>query len=201
MSDAPDLQLPPGPIVLNLDGLVERIPAVPSVAGAFFALACRVCLDSQGHGSGVALQTEMPHGSETMQLHWQESVTERDRRGMQDERKTTDFGACAIAFLFVDRYTDYTPYEQSATGDTIDYYLAPKAALPQLLQEDTLIFNSPGEYPIAYLEASGIRCENEGNTIADRLGSKKRRLKTPHDLPTFIAVVEFSRPRAKMIKV
>jgi hypothetical protein len=79
--------------------------------------------------------------------------------------------------------------EQSNIGTTIDYYLIRKTDYT----DDTLIFNHS-----AYLEVSGIRRENEGNTVEDRIKDKERRLKKKEDLPAYISVVEFSRPWAKM---
>lgn len=192
-----------GLIIFDLDNLPATIPVIPPSVGVFHALQCKVCLDSQGHADGVKLMVDLSYRETILhgQVRWAVDVSERERRATRDEKKTTDFGACVLALLFIDRFTEYTAYQQSATGDTIDYLLAPKGMLPQLLQEDTLIFNSPGKLPVAYLEVSGIRCENEYNTIASRISGKKRRLSTPEDLPTFIAIVEFGRPSAKMVKV
>lgn len=200
MSEQSSLQPLPS-ISFNLDNLSERIPAIPGDANAYHGFMCRICLDDQSHPSGVILNVHWQREITPVIIQWSGEVSERDKRGARDERKATDYGACALTLLFIDYFTDYTAYEQSVTGDTIDYFLAPKAMLAELLQEETLIFNAPGTYPIAYLESSGIRCENEGNTVNARIAAKKRRLNTTEDLPTFIAVIEFSKPYAKIVKI
>jgi hypothetical protein len=91
----------------------------------------------------------------------------------------------------INNLTEFTAIEQSNIGTTIDYYLAPQN------QDNTLIFNHA-----ARLEVSGILEENPDNTVDKRIGSKIRRLKPDPNgaLPTFILVVEFSQPHAKMVQ-
>ncbi len=69
------------------------------------------------------------------------------------------------------------------------YYLIGK------IQNTDLIFNEAE----ARLEVSGILSETTGNTVKARIKEKRERL-TPEDLPTFIVIVEFSNPYAKVVK-
>jgi len=84
----------------------------------------------------------------------------------------------------------------SSKGNGIDYYLADRDT------GDDLIFNRA-----AVLEVSGILEANESNTVERRIAAKRRRLReyaasptaTTVDLPTYICVVEFGRPHAKVV--
>ncbi len=92
-------------------------------------------------------------------------------------------------------FTEYVGVTQSAKWNGFDYYLTTANTDPNLIFNDA-----------ANLEVSGIQAENEGNTIIIRIQSKRRRLQrirsaslgTTSDLPTYICVVEFSKPQAKV---
>lgn len=179
---------------ITLENLAHGIPVIPEEAVGFYKHNCIVCFHSQGHSAGVEIEVQYRDTSETFVVLWEGEVTEQILRAYRDERKTTDFGACAVSLLLVRELTEYTAIEQSNVGTTIDYYLVKKE---QAQQDDTLIFNGI----TAYLEVSGIRCETLDNTVADRFKEKQRRLNPPEELPTIISVVEFSRPWTKMAEV
>lgn len=84
-----------------------------------------------------------------------------------------------------------TIVQQAQKGTTVDYYLASKQG------DDFLIFNNT-----ARLEVSGILSETESNSVEDRIGDKRRRLKPDptSGLPTLISVVEFSQPWSKVVE-
>lgn len=95
-----------------------------------------------------------------------------------------------MALNILQELTEYTGYEQSAIGTTIDYYLQRKDA------DDTLIFNGA-----ARLEVSGILKENPatGNTVEKRYKEKLRRLHKEEGYERdYIIIVEFSVPWSKM---
>lgn len=179
---------------LRIEDLATGIPVIDPEVVRFYKLNCMVCFHSQGHTSSVAVNVVHRGGTDKFTVTWDGEVTEQILRSYCDEKKTTDFGACAIALLLIRELTEFTAIEQSNVGTTIDYYLINKEQTPP---DDTLIFNGA----VAYLEVSGIRQENEGNTVEGRIKDKKRRLNTPEDLPTIISVIEFSKPWAKMAQV
>ena len=80
--------------------------------------------------------------------------------------------------------TDYTVIERSRKGTGFDYMLGDR-------QEPFFI-------PKARLEVSGIMHETDGNTVEQRFRQKsKQTLKTDTTrLPAYVAVVEFSKPKA-----
>jgi len=180
--------------ILKLEDLSNGIPVIPDEAVGFYKQNCIICFDSQGHQTGLRMEVFHKGTFGIAEVCWDGSVTEQILRAYRDERKTTDFGACAIALLLIRELTEFTSIEQSNVGTTIDYYLVRKG---QNQQNDTLIFN---EYA-AYLEVSGIRQENAENTVEDRVKNKVRWLKRADDLPVFITVVEFSRPYSKTVEV
>jgi len=128
---------------------------------------------------------------EIVEVAWDGNVTIQIDRAYQDSNKATDFGACVIALLLLRELTEFTAIQQSNVGTTIDYYL-----IRQGQPDDTFIFDNAG-----YLEVSGIRRETPDNTIEDRIKDKVKRLRKQEDLPTFISIVEFSRPWSKTIEI
>jgi hypothetical protein len=174
---------------LYLKSLGGGIPVIPKEAAGFYEQNCIVCLDNQGHKSGVRLDVQHYDDSNVaFQVFWDNEVTDELRRAYADLVKATENAACAIALLIVHEITDFIAIEQASRGTTIDYYLSHKDKM------DDLIFNYA-----ARLEASGILREDESNTIDGRLNEKLKRLKP--GLLTFIIIVEFSYPKSKVVKV
>ena len=177
---------------LVLEELSNGIPVIPEEAVGFYKQNCMVCFFTQNHSSGVIIDVNYERSQLQFEICWEGEVTPQIERAYRDKNKTTDFGACAIALLLIRELTELTAIEQSNVGTTIDYYLIRKTEY----KDDTLIFNNS-----AYLEVSGIRCENENNTVEGRVEEKVHRLKKQEDLPTYISVVDFNRPWSKMVVV
>lgn len=176
---------------LLIESLGPDISVIPTEAVGFYKHNCMICFDKHGYQSGVRIKVHHNNQNDTFEVCWDGIVTDELRRAYRDQNKTTDFAACSIALLLVHQLTEFTAVEQSNVGTTIDYYLTPKA------QDDTLIFNHA-----ARLEVSGIFEETKDNTVDGRIQDKIRRLKPDPrgGLPTFILVVEFSQPWAKMVQ-
>jgi hypothetical protein len=175
---------------LAIESLSDVSDIDPEAVG-FYKHNCMICFDQNRHYSGIEMDVYHNQTCDIFTINWQGEVTEKLRKMHRDQNKLVDFGACAIALLLVPEITKFKVTEQSAIGTTIDYYLTPQ------IEDDTLIFNHA-----ARLEVSGILKENEKNTIDKRVKDKIKRLK-PHpagELPTFIIVVEFSKPCTKMIE-
>jgi len=148
-----------------------------------------VCFDSQGHRSGIGLEVVYRDSNEAYQVYWSGEVTRELIRAYADLVQATESAACAIALLIIQELTEFTGVEQATRGTTVDYYLAPQN------RGGDLIFNRA-----ARLEASGILEEKGTNTVERRIKDKVKRLKREHDLPTFIAIVEFKQPWAKVVE-
>lgn len=175
---------------------LSNAPALTDVAAQFLQENCMLCFDHHSHVSGVHLDVDFTDQQEPTAVAWQSTVTDEMRRCYMDQDKHVDFGACAIALLLMPKFTEMMAVEQSAKGNGIDYYLANKGG------DDHLIFNH-----VAVLEVSGILTENSSNTVNGRISRKRKRLRDlagsptsqTEDLPTYICVVEFSRPRTKVV--
>lgn len=176
--------------VLDLDSLNNGIPAIPPKAEGYYVQNCKVCLDSQGHGSGVSFLVKYGRKEYKYKLAWKDQVTSQERRAYADLQDATEISATAIAFLLIRTLTEYTVIERSKKGTTVDYFLSEKG------MDDKLIFNKTPR-----LEVTGILQENQGNPVTKRVANKLKRLKLfDDDLPTYIVVVEHGMPWAKMVK-
>lgn len=174
---------------LDLDALSIDIPVITSDAAGFYIESCMVCIDNQGHMSGVELSVDDRGNNERFELMWAGNVTEQLRNSYRDLVRATDFGACAIALLLVGELTNYSVVKQAAIGTTVDYFLSSD------YNDDTLIFNDS-----ARLEVSGILSEKGRNTVRARIQSKLRRLQPSAILPALIIVVEFSHPKSALVQ-
>ncbi len=173
----------------SLESLADGIPVITQQALGFYKENCMVCFHRNGHRSGVGLRVRYEDYDRLYEVYWSGDATEQLLRNYSRVPRVTEDAACAIALLLVRELTEFTGVEMSSLGTTIDYYLAPQN------QDKDLIFNRT-----ARLEATGILEENEQNTVESRIKQKLRRLKPERDLPTFIVVVEFSKPWSKMVE-
>jgi hypothetical protein len=178
---------------IKLESLSDGIDIIFEDIVPWYIRQCAICFHLVGHATGVILRVDHLGQPETFEIHYDCAVDDRMLRAFAgDKRSATNYAACAIIFALIRELTNYAIVEQAAIGTTVDYYLADKKA------DDDLIFNNT-----ARVEISGILEENKDNTISDRIGEKKRRLKPEPTgpMPTFIAVVEFSAPRSQMVRV
>ena len=97
------------------------MPATTPSLGAALAEACAVCLEEQGHTSGVEMTVDGDFTAK-FKLQWQ-AVTEQMLRCWNDEEFTTEQAAYGIAFLIVRELTDLTVIERSSKGTGFDYWL------------------------------------------------------------------------------
>jgi len=174
---------------LSLESLADGIPVITHQAHGFYKENCMVCFHRNGHRSGLELRVRYEDYNRLYEVCWSGDVTEQLLKNFAKVPKVTEDAACAIALFLVRELTEFTGVEMSSLGTTIDYYLAPQN------QDDDLIFNRA-----ARLEATGILKENPQNTVEGRIKQKLGRLKPERDLPTFIVVVEFSKPWSKIVK-
>ncbi len=181
---------------IALEDLAAKAPGMPQGTVEHYQHSCIVCLDDHGHVSGSHLDVDFQQEHVQVPIWWQASATDEMRRWFRNQRNSVDLGACAIALLIIPKFTSMVAVEQSATGDGVDYYLSDPSSGGDLL------FNNA-----AHLEISGIHTETNTNSVDRRIAAKKRRLDRARtysnsptkDLPTYICIVEFSRPRTKVV--
>lgn len=169
--------------ILKLDNLGNGLPGITKPFGATLAEAAAVCLEQQGHASGVTMEVNGAMDC-SYDVCWPE-VTEQMRRCYNDLEVATENGAYAVAIPIVRELTGYTVVERSRKGTGFDYWLGEESELP---------FQNK-----ARLEVSGIRRGNDAG-IRARMKAKLDQTK-PSDgiLPAYAAVVEFSRPVAQVM--
>lgn len=170
---------------LTLENLVDGFPHVPPACGASMAQAGMVCLESQGHTPGVRLTVKGTFKT-TFVLHWSTPVTEAMRRFWNDPEEATEHGAAGLAILLVRALTGYTIVERARKGTGFDWWLG---------NEDNLFQGK------ARLEVSGI-LRGDARRISSRVAAKKTQT-APSDrtrLPAYVVVVEFSTPKATMVR-
>ena len=148
--------------------------------GGAMAEAASVCLEDQKHSPGVRLAVDaLPPA--VFILDWIEA-TRQATRTWADLQEATEYGACAIALLLVEKLFGLEVTQRSYKGPGFDYWLGRPG---------------DGEQFGRRLEVSGILNGNR-TTINQRF--KKKTLQTLRGgeaVAAYVAVVEFGAPRAK----
>lgn len=177
---------------LDLDKFKTGIPVISKKIGAFLAEAAAICLHLNGYQSGVKLQVE-GEVVDTLTIKWNDEVTNDVLNSWNDAKEATEFGATALAILLLLEYTNFTYFIRAFQGTGIDYWLGKGKYSGEIL---------PTGDRKGRLEISGILKASKGNTINMRVNQKKKQSKKTDntDLPVYIVVVEFSEPKAKIIK-
>lgn len=141
---------------LRLTAIVKkRMPGLTAAKAAALCEAATVCLDDQGHESGVRLDV---HGSTaTAYALVHHEPDDSQRRTYADDEEATEEGATAIAVAVVLDITEYLVVERAAKGGGFDYWLGSEI----------------GDFQ-ARLEMSGIR-HGSVQEIRGRLRRKQRR--------------------------
>lgn len=177
---------------LNLDILKTGIPVISKKMGAFLAEAAAICLTLNGYQSGVQLKVD-GEIEEIFVIEWNDKITQEILNSWNDAKEATEFGATALALLILLETTDFTYFVRAIQGTGIDYWLGKGKysgiALPTAERKGRL-------------EISGVLKESKGNTVNMRIAKKKAQSEKTDDsnLPVYIVVVEFSQPKAKIIK-
>lgn len=170
--------------ILNLDELEKGLPGITPKIGGFLAEAAAMCLTLKGHQPGVVLEIEGEF-EENFMLTWSSQIDEEVKRGWWDLKEAVEYGASAIAILSLVALTEFYRFERAQQKDNCDYFLK-KAG------EDE---NS------AKLEISGILEATTFNSIKLRVLAKEKQIsKAKRNLTAYVAIVEFSSPKTKIVK-
>ena len=162
------------------------MPGLTPACGTTLAESAAVCLEDRAHQAGVTLQVEGLK-SEVCKLQWS-TIDDRQRRCFNDLQEATEWGACGIAILVINKLTGLLVVERSKKGTGFDYWLGDSS--------DDLLFLGK-----ARLEVSGILL-GQSTDIATRVKQKKAQIKPSNHLaPGYVAVVEFGKPTAHVAEV
>lgn len=169
----------------DLERLRKGMPGLTSAAGGYLAEAAAVCLEDRSHASGVSLSVEGSY-HRIVRLSWA-NVSDQQLRTHADLHEATEHGACGIAILVVENASRKVVVERSKKGTFFDYWLGTDGK-GELFQER------------ARLEVSGI-LEGDDKKLESRTSQKLEQIKQAKGkLPRYIAVVEFGRPKARVIR-
>ncbi|KWT95091.1 hypothetical protein [Candidatus Magnetominusculus xianensis] len=163
-----------------------EIPALTRHFGSILAECAAVCLEEQGNYTGVGLKVEGDY-EELFKLTLPE-VTQQMRNCYNDREVATEHGAYGVAIMLILSLTEYTIIERSRKGTAFDYWLGKKG--------DNYLFNNR-----ARLEVSGIRKGDDSDIINRSRIKIIRLIKQIESIPTFIIIVEFSKPKSNIKKL
>ncbi len=168
----------------NVNNLPLLVPAFSVHQVMFFAEAAMTALESQGHESGVLMETDGEY-KQRVEVLWEGRVA---GSGLREPRDFAEYGAAAVAFYLATKFSEYEVVEQSVIGSGFDYWLAYKS--------DHLDYD-PSNFLNARLEVSGI-LKGSDREVNTRLKQKIRQVGTSDHLniPAMIVIVEFSVPLA-----
>jgi hypothetical protein len=183
--------------LIDLDDLRNgRVPGIEADVGACLAQAAIICLEDNHHADGISMKID---GSleDNLEVRWRPLTDPAQARRSWDPDDATEWGASGVATLVIDRLTDYRVVERAKKwvgerrGSGFDYWLGRKDE-----EARDLLFQGK-----ARLEVSGIRSGSESD-LAARV--RKKEVQTQQSdwlrLDAYVAVVEFSAPRARVIK-
>lgn len=166
--------------MLDLNDLGDNFaPGLSSAKGRDLAEAAGVCLESQGHSTGVRLHIRGDARIDSQELRWP-LITEQIRLTHADARDAAELGATGIAILLTAQETGYAVLRRAVINTGVDYWLGDAAGTDQ-----------------ARLEVSGI-LHGDGARINARLNEKMRQTERSAEsgLPVYVVVVEFGAPAA-----
>lgn len=150
------------------------------------AQAASICLHHHGHTTGVEL---LIHGdfSERVRVQWVHEIEDAMLRYWNDPAEAVEQGAVGVALLITRLLTGYTVVERAVKTSGIDWWLG--------IEGDPLVQR------MARLEVSGILSGTDAQ-IASRVRLKVEQTKQSDDsgLAVYVVVVEFSAPRAQVVK-
>lgn len=170
---------------IHLNTLLNETPGITRAVGETFAEAAAVCLEDQRHRSGIAMNVDGDFTG-AFSIAWEETTAQM-RRCWADMQFATEVGAYGIAVLLVQELTELTVVERARKGTGFDFWLGNKGDSGRLFQGKER------------LEVSGILSGEETivrSRVRQKLGQTNR---SDGKLPALIIVVEFSKPRSRVV--
>jgi hypothetical protein len=176
---------------LALGRLVDCMPGLLPELAVVMAYAAAVCLEEEGHSSGVWFGlAEDGEVGRRFTLSWP-PATEPALRSWADPEEATEVGACAVAALLVDAIAGLHVLERSRRGTGFDYWLGQSGHSGLLFQDKTR------------LEVSGIRHAQDEAEMKARERLKVRQVARGEPpalqaLPRIVVIVDFGVPRSRL---
>lgn len=174
-------------MIIELDELKAGVMGLTEEYGSFLLQACSICLENQGHKSGINYELKGVK-NEVITLNWSQKINSKVKRNWSDLQEATEYGATAIAISLANKYSEFDTVERSSKGTGFDYWLG---------EEDEIgIFQRK-----ARLEISGILNESKTNTIKRRIKVKSDQVKTSDSmgLKAHISVTDFNSPKGQYL--
>lgn len=177
---------------LSIESLREGLSGIIPSFGGLMADCAIFSLASQGHRSGVKLDVVGGQRKRKFTLHWKTILGLWAARSMNDETRTTEFGAMGLGILLSLNLTSLQHFTVARKPSGIDFWLFEN-------EPHSLDFSTAD----ARLEISGIARESGSNNLRARFLVKKEQVSryADSDLPTWIALVEFSVPQSLFARV
>lgn len=175
---------------LDLYQLSSRISGVSKAVGDFLAEAAHICLEMNGHQSGISVNVS-GHYNENVRLIWNKKLDKDSVSSWRDIKEATEYGATAISLLLITHFGKYKFVERLPQLSIGDFFLK-RATL-----------NSNNCMDEAFLEISGIFKATSNNTISIRITQKRKQLNRKYigDYTVLISIIEFSTPKAKIVRL
>ena len=174
-------------VSINLQEIKKGLPALDLASANHCYVACMVCLHRNKHGNGVRLELTGDTVA-TITMQWEDYFDDQIDKTWQDQEYATEHGAICVSAMLMKEFTDYTIIERSRKSTGFDYWLG---------KEDDVPFRKS-----ARLEISGIFQETNENSVQKRFQAKNKQTKQSDStqLPAYISIIEFSKPRALFAK-
>lgn len=174
-------------LTIDLDELQNGLPGFTPIASSYLAEATAYCLMYSGHNPGIDLTLQEGDNEKLITIKWHSELSPDVAITWQDEQELVEYAAVGIALPLILQLTNYTDVQRARKGGGVDFWLGRKDENGFSVLE-------------ASLEISGILKENQGNTVNARVQRKKLQVQQSayKNLPVYIVVVEFSKPKAKM---
>lgn len=168
---------------MNLIDIKKGLPGIAPAIGAYFYAAIVVTMHRLNHAEHLTMPLNGDN-PKILDINWQDTFNDQLDRSFKEDSSMIDAAASGFSCLLAIEETNYTIVERGYKGSGFDYYLG--------------YDNEPLFTKAARLEISGIKQENEGNTIEKRLRIKLKQTdqSDQEKLPAYVSIIEFSKPKA-----
>lgn len=152
--------------------------------GPRLSKAAVYCLVEQGHPTGVEFTVSTSGEVFRFGLDWETMIDLSQSKTLPNEEEMTQRGAECLSLLLANEILGLPYFITAQKGTGVDFWLK---------SDPFSIFVEAG------MEVSGIRKSESGNSLEGRLRQKQEQVrKAGSQNLTYISVVEFSQPEAKV---
>jgi hypothetical protein len=173
--------------VLDLAVLSTGATGLPAWWGDALAKYAAICLESQDHASGVAMNVAGDYPARCT-ISW--ATEDLSASFFGNDKACTEHGAYGVAALLAYELADLVVVQQAKIGGGFDFWLRPKG---DDVDEDDLFQNA------IRFEVSGIREPGQSVGTRTRVKLKQTQQSDSMGVPAIVAVVEFGAPESRMV--